>query len=279
MKYQLTLACLLAIVLMMTSCSTTSKTSSSYANINFNSTLWLQTSAEYKANALQTYNAAKHTIGRALQDSSWTAILEQAANFETLPAAIILDVDETVLDNSPFQARLVKEGVEFDPQTWDQWVAMKTAAAVPGAVDFINQVSDKGVEVIFLTNRECMPRPGSEEECPQKLDTIENLMKAGIKTVKPDNVLLKKGQPGWTSEKSSRREFVGQNYRVIMLFGDDLGDFLPNVKKNITAAERASLVNTYADNWGNKWFMLSNPTYGSWLRVLDDPKSGHLKDY
>jgi acid phosphatase len=64
-----------------------------------------------------------------------------------------------------------------------------------------------------------------------------------------------------------------------MLVGDDLGDFLPDVKKNITPLQRDALVSQYESCWGRTWYMLSNPTYGSWLRVLQDPKSDHLVGY
>jgi acid phosphatase len=173
----------------------------------------------------------------------------------------------------------VLDDAEYDPGTWDQWVAMKAAPAVPGAVEFINSMAEKGIEVIFITNRECKPRPGSDEPCPQEQNTIDNLRNVGIHVIKPDNLLLKNEKPEWSSEKKSRREAVATNYRVVMLFGDDLGDFLPNVKKNITSGERSELVRKYGSHWGTKWFMLTNPMYGSWLRVLDDPKSNHLRVY
>jgi len=86
-------------------------------------------------------------------------------------------------------------------------------------------------------------------------------------------------QDGWTSEKKSRREYIAERYRIVMLFGDDLGDFLPGVKNNITPQERDRLVREHKNNWGRMWFMLSNPTYGSWLNVLGDPKSRYIRSY
>lgn len=269
---------LLSIFGLLTGCATT-PVNTNLINNNFNSTLWVQTASEYKANAIQAYNSAKHNIEQAKKDVSWTSMLEQGSDFASLPVAIILDIDETVLDNSQYQAQLVLEGKQFDSEIWDQWVAMKSAPAIPGAVEFINNAESKGIEVIYITNRECKPRLGNSDVCPQKQDTIDNLKKIGINKSMARNFLLKKEKPQWSSEKKSRREEVAKNYRVIMLFGDDLGDFLPNVKKNITAKERDELVERYENNWGNKWFVLSNPTYGSWLRVLDTPKSKHLRGY
>ena len=245
----------------------------------FYSTLWLQTSSEYKATAIQAYNSAAHNIHNALHDQSWTSALEQRQNYCSLPPAIVLDVDETVLDNSPYQAQLVLDGAEFDPESWDRWMSMKSALAVPGAVDFINSVSAMGVEVIYITNRECKPRSEAGPPCPQETDTIDNLLRIGIKEVEPENMLLKKEKPDWSSEKKSRREEVASRYRILMLFGDDLGDFLPDVKKTITPMQRDDLVNQFRENWGVKWFVFSNPVYGSWMGVLSDPKASYLEGY
>jgi len=220
-----------------------------------------------------------NNIERAKNDVLWTAILEQGSDFSSLPTAIILDIDETVLDNSQYQAELILNSRDYEKETWDEWVSRHEAPALAGAVEFINGMKNKGVKVIYITNRECKPRQKSDKICPQKQDTFDNLKKVGINDVKLEDILLKNEKPEWSSEKKSRREEVAKSYRVIMLFGDDLGDFLPDVKKNITVDDRNKLVNDYSKNWGNKWFMLSNPSYGSWLRVLSEPKSKHLKGY
>ena len=249
------------------------------ANNNFNSTLWIQTASEYKANSLQTYNAAIQNIQKAMNDSSWTAAIEQKNNFSSLPLAVVLDIDETVLDTSRYQAQLVIEGNDFNSDSWDRWLAKKEALAIPGAVTFINAITNLGVEVIYITNRECKPREGCDTACPQEQDTMDNLVNVGIINVKPENILFKNEQPDWTSEKKTRKEAVVSRYRVLMLFGDDLGDFLPEVKKNITHVQRAELVRKYEDNWGKKWYILSNPAYGSWLQILEEPKSKYLEGY
>ncbi|MDL1959352.1 MAG: acid phosphatase, partial [Deltaproteobacteria bacterium] len=128
-------------------------------------------------------------------------------------------------------------------------------------------------------NRECKKRENSELPCPQENDTIENLKRVGIKIVNPDNVLLKHEVRNWGSEKKNRRELISKRYRIIMLFGDDLGDFLPNVKSNITPYERDELVNAHNKKWGKMWFILSNPTYGSWNKILQEPKNQYLRTY
>lgn len=274
MNFKSTLLHLLTLTTLLTGCATTQP---EITNNNFNSTLWVQTAAEYEANSIQAFNSAESNIDAALRDKSWTAALEQESNYSLKPAAIILDIDETVLDNSQYQAQLVLDNEEFDPETWDEWIAMESAAAVPGAVDFINSMESLQVDVIYITNRECIVRTDGGPECPQKEDTIDNLLNVGIEDVEPDHVFLKGEQPGWTSEKLSRREVVASNHRIIMLFGDDLGDFLPDVKSNITSEERVELVDEYSEHWGRKWFILSNPTYGSWLNILNAPRSYYLK--
>lgn len=256
-----------------------SDTSSSRSNDNFNSTLWMQNSSEFRASSLQTYNIARKNLEVVAKTTTGTAAIEQTGRYRSLPAAVILDIDETVLDNSKYHAELILRADDYSFETWDQWVALKQATAVPGAVNFINYAEKKGVEVIYITNRECKVRKDSIVKCPQKRDTIENLKKIGIPGVKSSHVLLRKEQDSWSSEKSSRRKVVAESYRIVMLFGDDLGDFLPNAKKNITPEERARLVDEHGEKWGSVWFILPNPKYGSWLRVLEKPGSQYLKGY
>ncbi len=249
------------------------------AHNNLNSTLWLQNSAEFKASALQTYNTAKNHLAASLADTGVSAALEQTSGFAGLPPAIILDVDETVLDNSPYQAQLIKNGKPFELQTWDSWVALRSAKAIPGAVELINEALRKGIRVIFLTNRECMQRTAAGGACPQKMDTLVNLRSVGINNVNIDDLMLKNEHVSWTSEKQSRRMTVAQKYRILMLFGDDLGDFLPHVKKDINHQQRAELVDKHKQRWGQTWYVFGNPTYGSWQRVLMGELKDHLDGY
>ncbi|MDO6710481.1 HAD family acid phosphatase [Aliiglaciecola sp. 2_MG-2023] len=244
---------------------------------NLNSTLWMQTSAEYQANALQTYKAAELQLTNALNDTTWTSAVEQQNNYANLPPAIVLDIDETVLDNSQFQADMILHNHTYDSKKWDQWVAMQAAPEIPGAVAFINHAQQMGIEIIYITNRECKARKSVSDSCPQKQETINNLKNVGIKQVNAKQLFLKKEKSTWSSEKQSRRELVAQSYRIIMLIGDDLGDFLPNVKSAISSTTRKELVTQYQDNWGVKWFVLGNPTYGSWIQVLDKPTLQNLK--
>ena len=124
-------------------------------NNNFNSLLWMQASAEYKANTIQAYRTALRNIDAALGDHKWTAAKEQVGDCSSLPPAIVMDIDETVLDNSRYMGKMVLEGGEWSAVTWNEWVAQQSATAVAGAVEFINAMKDKHVRVIFISNREC----------------------------------------------------------------------------------------------------------------------------
>lgn len=246
---------------------------------NLNSTLWVQSSAEYRANSLQTYNTAINNLEVTAKNATGTAAIEQTNRYTSLPPAVILDIDETVLNNSKYLTKIILETEEYNSETWDQWVSVEQATAVPGAVNFIKYAESIGIEVIYITNRVCKKRENNKDTCPQKSDTIDNLEKVGIRDVSPANILLQREKQGWSSEKESRRKLLAEKYRIIMLFGDDLGDFLPNVKKNITPEQRARLVTEHAEKWGSVWYILSNPTYGSWLSILEDTQSQYLKCY
>lgn len=275
----------LAVLLVLTACQTAAPgvtavadTAPTSSHANLNSVLWYQTSAEFRANSIQTYNQARALLTAAKADRSWTAWPQNDAAAQ-LPPAIIVDIDETILDNSPSAARDVLNNQQgFDEQQWDNWVAAAKAQAVPGAVAFVNAAEAMGIKVLYISNRACKARD-KNSSCPQKADTIRNLRAVGIQKADETQVWIKGEQPDWSSEKQSRRELAMQQYRVIMSVGDDFGDFLPNVKKDITPAQRAALVDQYQTHWGTKWFMLPNPTYGSWETILAAPKQQYLQGF
>jgi len=258
-----------AIFMLLSACTAKS-------NHNLNSVLWVQTAAEYQANCYQAYNAAIANIEAAIADNRWTAAIEQTGDFSDLPPAVIFDLDETVLDNSQYQAQLLIDESDFRLPTWDQWVKLRKAKAIAGAVDFINFIQERGIEAIFITNRECNQRNNSLSACPQKSDSIENLRNLGITGIDSNNVLLKDEYRDWGSEKQNRREYVMKKYRILMIFGDDLGDFIADVKKEITPEKRKEIVANFKENWGKKWFILPNPMYGSWNQILTTPRYRYL---
>ena len=227
---------------------------------NLNAVLWMQTSAEYEAAVRGVYAAARSSLDRALSDTSWSALPEgeRGDGFETLPPAIIVDADETMIDNSPFQARHVRDGTPFSGESWEAWVNERRALAMPGAVDFANEVQRRGVAVYFITNR----------DAPAETDsTIANLRALGFPIAADgSNVLLRGDARGPGREKSARRRWVAGRHRVVLMLGDNLGDFMDGV--SATIAQRQALIAPYADWWGVRWFMQPNPSYGSWESAL-----------
>jgi acid phosphatase len=225
---------------------------------NLNAVLWVQRAAEYDAVSQTVYRGAADKLDAALKETNWDALVPgERGNAATgLPPAVVMDVDETVLDNSPYQARLVRDNASYDETTWDLWVAEKKATAVPGVVDFAKAAAARGVTILYISNRAVHLREA----------TIANLKAVGM-PVKDDSVFLGLGtfvqdceQNG--SEKNCRRRLAGEKYRVLMQFGDQLGDFVEIVAN--TPEGRDSLYAEYEDWFGERWFMLPNPTYGSW---------------
>jgi acid phosphatase len=226
--------------------------------------LWTQTSVEYRATALQAYALARLQLDRALADRGWTAATEQVGRpFEELPPAVILDADETVVDNSAFQARLIEDGDAYNEANWSAWVNQRKATAVPGAVAFTQYARERGVTVFYVTNR----------NAPLETATRENMAALGFPLDEArDTVLTRLERPEWVSDKTTRREHVARDFRILLLVGDDLGDFLPN---RGTVAERDARVAPYAAWWGTKWIALPNPMYGSWMSALTAAAPGN----
>ena len=231
---------------------------------NLNAVAWVQTSVEYRAITTQTFRAAADHLDAALKEKHWDALVpDERGNAATgLKPAVVMDVDETVLDNSPYQARLIRDGKEYDEISWDQWVAEKKAKPLPGVVDFARAAAEKGVTILYISNR----------AVHLKEATLANLREAGL-PVADDSVFLGLGtvvegcdQDG--SEKDCRRQLAGRQYRVLMQFGDQLGDFV-RIHDN-SPAGRQALADRYGGWFGERWWMLPNPTYGSWEPALFD---------
>ena len=220
--------------------------------------VWVQTALEYRASTEQAYRLAALQLDTALKDRSWTAAIEQASDAAALPPAVVLDIDETVLDNSPFQARLVRDAATYSEEAWQKWVAETRATAIPGAREFTQYAAQKGVAVFYISNRM------SVTEAP----TRTNLQALGFPLdEKVDTVLTRGERPEWAaSSKGPRRAFVAASYRILLLIGDDLGDFVVNASG--TPDDRLAHTASNDDWWGRRWIMIPNPTYGSWERAV-----------
>lgn len=220
--------------------------------------LWQQTSAEYRALALATFARARAELDRALADRTATAALEQEGEYALLPPAVVADVDETLLDNSAYEADRIRVGGRYEPVSWNAWVERAGALAVPGAVEFARYAAERGVTLFYVTNRAAALEP----------KTRQNLAAAGFPLAPDLDTVLTPGERGWTSEKSPRRAEVARSFRILLLVGDDLGDFVNGARAR--PEERVALAERYADRWQNDWILLPNPYYGSWERALLD---------
>lgn len=247
-------------------------------------TLWVRNSSEYRASAETIWRGAIEALKRGLADPAWTAEPTQAGDLSALPPAVVMDVDETVLDNSEPQARFLLQGtcLEEFAAAWDAWVAERSAPAVPGAAEFVatarslTDPAGRPVRVFFVTNRACARRPGNDDPCPQEADTAANLEAAGMGSETLDAELLLRGEhPDWQGEKLSRRAEIARSHRIVLNVGDDLADFLPEVRRQ-GVAERDRARCARDAWWGSRWFMLPNPMYGSWLVASGDDFAGAL---
>ncbi len=185
-----------------------------------NAVLWQQTSGEYRALAFQAYNFARLSLKEAL----W-----QQANGK--PNCVIVDADETVLDNSAFQGHEIKKGVSFVPEDWAKWTSLAIADTVPGALAFLKFAASKKVETFYITNREEAEYAG----------TLKNLQKFGFPNADEAHLLVKTT----TSDKEPRRQKVLEKYNVLLLCGDNLSDFSnvfyreqKNTKEQVDAAQQ-----------------------------------------
>jgi acid phosphatase len=223
------------------------------ANDLLNAVLWMQRSVEYKASALTAFALARLRLDQALTDPSWTAApKEQTGAYQTLPPAVILDIDETILDNSGYQAWMTLKDTTFDPKTWNAYVNTVSSVAIPGAVEFSKYAASRGVKVFYVSNRTAEEEPA----------TRKNLEKFGFPLDdKLDTVLMTREQPDWGSAKGTRRAHIARNFRVLLNLGDNFGDFVDEYRG--TEAERLKVLEEHKDRWGREWIMLANPSYGS----------------
>ena len=230
------------------------------------STLWMQRAPEYRAIVAQVYRLATEKISTP---SAGSAAIEQASvppeQLARMPTAVVLDLDETVLDNTVYQARLIRDHATFDAASWGEWVNAGVADVLPGAREFIAAARRLGHTVIYISNRDCKtPAPTASDPCPAKTATMRNLVALGIDPAPdPARLLLRAERPDWSSSlKTQRRAFIATNYRIVALVGDDLGDF---VDPKTYAADRQRL----EPHFGVNWFLLPNPIYGSWTNSFD----------
>ena len=207
--------------------------------------LWMRTSAEYRALAYQGYNVALNIVNMAVVDPS----------HQRKPLAIVLDADETVIDNTKLMGESIANGNgRFDAPWWRQAVHQGKSQAMPGAVEFLNEVHKQGVEIFYVSNR----------YAPVNLDvTIQNFKELGFPSVDKDHVLLFEKD----SDKQPRFDAIAKKYAVVLYMGDNAGDF-PIGTKGKTLVERNAIVDSHKDDFGTTFVVFPNPAYGSWVSAL-----------
>jgi len=203
--------------------------------------LWQQTSGERRALSYQAFTLARMMLDRDLRMN----------RRNRKPPAIIVDIDETILDNSSYEARLLKDRANY-PQGWTEWIKRAEATAIPGALEFLRYAAARHVQVFYVTNRNDI----------QKAGTAANLKKLGFPNVN-DQTLLVQTDPK-NSSKEPRRQSVGAKYRILLLMGDDLNDFAEVFENSKTVDSRLAGADRFKDQFGKRFIMLPNAMYGDW---------------
>jgi len=198
--------------------------------------LWQQRSAEYRALCFQAYNMARLRLDEALKQPG------------DKPLAVITDIDETVLDNSPYDAMRAAKNQEFDPKTWKAWTGKAIADTVPGAPAFFKYAASKGVAVFYITNRD------EDERAP----TLRNLLLYNMPNANDAHLLLRQT----SSSKEARRQHVLKTHNVVLLCGDNLPDFDLLYDNKPAEQNRQAVTDQLKKDFGSKYIVIPNPSYG-----------------
>jgi 5'-nucleotidase (lipoprotein e(P4) family) len=219
--------------------------------------LWLRTSGEYEALCLQTFNTALAHVRATVK----TPTTGKAAK----PPAVVIDLDETVLDTSGYSVYLLSNGLKHHEAHWLNWNRehLDQIGLVPGAKQFIKDVENEGVHVVFISNRSDTTREGTV----RILRKFDLATQAALDDPNGVTLLLRTN----TSSKQNRRDKVNDKYTVIALLGDNLNDFSDDFRSPAVNSidERRAMVRNHAADWGSRWYVLPNPIYGNWTRYID----------
>ena len=200
-------------------------------------TLWYQNAAEVDALYQQGYNVATNKLKELLKQPT------------DKPYSIVLDIDETVLSNIPFQIKMIKDGTAFNPKLWDEWVQKAEAKPVAGAKEFLQFADKNKVQIYYISDR-----------TDAQVDaTIKNLEAQGLPVQGRDHLMFKKEGD---KSKEGRRQEVLKHTNLVMLFGDNLVDFAEFSTKS--EEDRDKMFEQLKAEFGDKFIIFPNPMYGSW---------------
>lgn len=211
--------------------------SSTYTNELMQAVLWHQVSGERKALCYQAFNIARLRLDQYLSTKD-----------EDAKPAVVVDIDETIVDNSPFEGKVIKKDKAY-PNYWNEWVLTASAKALPGALDFLNYAASKNVEVFYISNRKEKNREY----------TKKNLVDLGFPNVDDKHLYLRKGK----AVKDSLRGILSVDYEIMLLMGDNLDDFSA-VFKHQNTDNKQSLVDSFSHEFGDRFIVLPNAMYGDW---------------
>ena len=209
-------------------------------------TLYQQASGEARALEWQTYLLARMLLDRDLRNHRIR-----------MRRAIIVDVDETILDNSRYQGMLIKKGVNY-PEGWTAWCNRAEATPIPGALEFLRYAHSRGVRVFYVTNRKIAEKDG----------TARNLKNVGFPEVNDETLLVRTDTK--SDSKQPRRDSIDKRYHVVLLMGDNLNDFSDVFEKSKTVASRIEATEKNKSQFGTHFIVLPNPMYGDWENSIYD---------
>ncbi len=234
-------------ILLLAGCDPGTRTQHRVREYSVQSVLWQQHAAEYRALSYQAFNLAKWQLDNILE----------SRNDTDKPFAVVTDIDETVLDNSPYDGKLIETDEEYSRAGWLEWGKKAAAAPVPGSVGFFQYAEKRGVEVFYISNR----------YAEQKDETISNLKMSGFPFADETHVLLREDESG----KEARRNGVEETHEIVMLIGDNLSDF-SEVFDDQPTAVRNHLADSLESEFGKNFIVLPNPMYGDWETngILED---------
>lgn len=198
-----------------------------------------QQSAEIKAIQLQTYRLASYRLDQIIGQTQESP----------QKLAVVLDLDETVIDNSPLLVRDMEQCVDYTTwDTWSDWEQQGQPTLIPGAKAFIDKADQAGLSVYYVSDRF-----GENKDA-----TISTLNQLKLPQATASHVLL------YGTSKQARRQAISQDHRIVMLLGDSLPDFSAEFKNKQSTTYNRKLVDDAADHFGVDWFVLPNASYGAW---------------
>jgi len=235
-------------ILLLISCGTKTEKENLNQDHLIYATIWYQNSPEMKALYYQGFNIA----GERLKQFSKTKTAK--------PKAVVVDIDETMLNNAPFQAQEIIDNKEFSSEFWNEWSQLARAEATPGAVEFSKLCDSLGIALFYISNRKV-----NEFDA-----TLRNLDSLGFAYAKPEFLILRENE----SSKKARRDKISENYEIVLLVGDNLNDF-SEVFEDRSESWGTPTVEKFKKEFGNRFIVLPNPMYGDWEKNIY-PKRGML---